>query len=112
MSVHYVAFLQVAIHPTDVSAAAPFSALFSCSVQAYGYLTVTWYKNNRNPVPEKANHTLIPSINVTTSILTIPNVTIEDVGTYYCVVWANLKAAQSLAANLIFAGIMYLLFYV
>ena len=108
----YVAFSQVLTHPTDTSAAAPFSAVFSCSVQAYGYLTVTWYKNNRNPVPKKANHTLIPSVNVTTSILTIPNVTIEDVGTYYCVVWANLKAAQSLAANLILAGITHLLFYV
>ena len=101
---YYVAFAQVAIHPTDTSAAAPFGALFSCSVQAYGYLTVTWYKNNRESVPKKAYSTLIPSAYVTKSVLTIPNVTTEDVGTYYCVVQANRKAAHSLAANLIFAG--------
>ena len=105
MSIHYVAFLQVAIPPTDTSAAAPFSAVFSCSVQVYGYLTVTWYKN-KSPVPEKAHSRLIPSKNVTTSVLTIPDVTIEDVGTYYCEVRANRKSAQSLGGSLIFAGSM------
>ena len=104
MSIHYVAFPKVAIHPTDTSAAAPFSAVFSCSVQAYGYLTVTWHKNNGNPVPEKAHSRLTPSMNVTTSVLTIPNVTIEDVGTYYCVIRANRKTAQSLSGSLIFSG--------
>ena len=100
----YVAFPQVTIHPTDTTAAAPYSALFSCSVHAYGYLTVTWFKNNRNPVPEKAHSKLIPLKNATTSILTIPNVTIEDVGTYYCVVRANRRTAQSLSGSLILAG--------
>ena len=96
---------QVVTHPNDTSAAAPFSAVFSCSVQAYGYLTVIWYRNKkRDPVPKKAHHTLISSLKTTTSILTIPNVTIEDVGTYYCVVWANRKAVESLAGKLIFAG--------
>ena len=102
--VHYVAFPGVVTHPTDTSAATPFSALFNCSVQAYGYLTIIWYRNNRNPVPKKAYTTLISSVNVTTSILTIPNVTSEDVGRYYCVVWANRKTAESLAGNLFFAG--------
>ena len=103
--VHYiVAAPEVVTHPTDTSAAAPFSALFSCSAQVYGYLTITWYRNNRNPVPKKANHTLIPSVNVTTSILTIPNITSEDVGTYYCVVWANRRTVESETGNLILAG--------
>ena len=74
---------------------APFSAVFNCSVQAYNLLTINWYRNNRDPVPKKAYSTLIPSVNVTTSVLTIPNVTSEDVGTYYCEAWAKLKAAQS-----------------
>ena len=104
MCLHYLAFPRVVTHPTDTSAAAPFSALFSCSVQAYGYLTVTWYRNNRDPVPEKAYSTLMPSVDVTTSVLTIPNVTSKDVDAYYCVVEANRKTAQSLAANLILAG--------
>ena len=103
---------SVVTHPTDTSAVAPFSAVFNCSVQAYGYLTVTWYRNNTELVSKKANHTLITSKIMTTSVLTIPDVTSEDVGTYYCVVWANLKAAQSLAANLILAGTMYLLLHV
>ena len=46
----------------------------------------------------------MPSLNVTTSVLTIPNVTSEDVGIYYCVAWANLLAAQSQSANLFLAG--------
>ena len=104
MCLHYVAFARVVTHPTDTSAAAPFSALFSCTVEAYGYLTVTWYRNNRELVPDKAYSMLMPSVVVTTSILTIPNVNSEDSGTYYCVVQANRKTAQSLAANLILAG--------
>ena len=67
-----------------------------------------WYRNNRNSIPKKASHTLVPSVNVTTSVLTIPNVTDEDVGTYYCVVWANFIAARSVAANLFLAGTMKL----
>ena len=104
LCIHYVAFPQVVTHPTDTSVAAPFSAVFSCSVQAYGYLTVTWYKSNGTHVPGKAYSRLISSTNVTTSVLTIPNVTSEDVGTYYCVVRANRKSAQSLSGSLIFAG--------
>ena len=96
-------------HPTNTSAADPFSALFNCSVQAYAYayLTITWHRNNSNPVPEKAYSTLIPSINVTTSILTIPNVTSEDVGTYYCVAELRkitVNSVNSLGANLFLAG--------
>ena len=44
------------------------------------------------------------SVNVTTSILYIPNVTSEDVDAYYCEAWANRMAAQSLRANLSLAG--------
>ena len=102
--IHVVGFPQVVTHPTDTSAVAPFSAVFSCSVQAYGYLTVTWYKNNGTHVPGKAYSRLISSTKATTSILIIPNVTINDVGTYYCVVQANRKTAQSLGANLILSG--------
>ena len=99
---------RVVTHPTDTSAAAPFSALFSCSIQVYGYLTITWYRNNDNPVPSKACSMVIPSMNETTSILTIPNVISEDVSRYYCVVWANRIAALSLNANLFLAGKIHL----
>ena len=105
--IHYVvAAPNVITDPTDASAVAPFSAAFNCSVEAYGNLTITWYRNNRNPVPKKAYHTLISSFNVTKSILTIPNVTIQDVGAYHCVAWANRKSAESLDAKLFLAGIM------
>ena len=96
--------LRIVAQPTDTSAAALFGAQFKISIQVYGYLTINWYKNNRTPVPKKAYLTLIPSVNETTSILTIPTVTSEDVGTYYCVVWANRKAELSLNANLFLAG--------
>ena len=95
---------RVVTHPTDTGAAAPFSALFNCSVRVYGYLNITWYRNNKDPVPSKAYSMVIPSVNEITSILTIPNVTSEDVGTYYCEAWANRKATLSLTANLFFAG--------
>ena len=104
LCVHYIAFPIVTTHPTDTSAAAPFSALFKCSIQAYGYVTVIWYRNNTYPVPEKAYSTLMPSVNVTTSILTIPNVTSEDVGTYYCVARVGRRIEESLSANLLLAG--------
>ena len=99
-----VSILRIVTHPTATGAAAPFSALFSCSIQVYGYLTITWYRNNEDPVPSKAYSMVIPSVNETTSILTIPNVTSEDVGTYYCVVWANNMAVRSHSANLFLAG--------
>ena len=41
---------------------------------------------------------------MTTSVLTIPNVTSEDVGAYYCVAWIDMIAVQSLAGNVILAG--------
>ena len=50
---------------------------------------------------------VIPSMNETTSILTIPNVTSKDVGTYYCEAWANRMAAISHSANLFLAGKLY-----
>ena len=44
----------------------------------------------------KATHTLI-----------IPNVSSEDIGRYYCVVWANITATRSRVANLFLAGEVY-----
>ena len=110
---------HIIAHPTNTSAAAPFGAEFNCSIQVYGYLTVTWYKSNGKHVPSKAYATVIQSMNGTTSTLTIPNVTSEDVGTYYCEAWANRRAAQSLKADLFLAGmhsvyicILYHIYYI
>ena len=64
---------------------------------------ITWYKSG-NPLPNKAFVTLIPSVHETTSVLTIPNVTSEDVGTYNLVAWANDVGVRSMAANLFLAG--------
>ena len=98
-----VSALRIVTQPTDTYAAAPFSALFKISFQVYGYPTITWYRN-KTSMPKKAYLTLIPSVNETTSILTIPNVTSEDVGTYYCVVWANNIGMKSRHAHLSLAG--------
>ena len=77
--------------------------MFKCSVQTYGYVTITWYRKD-NLLPTKNFTTLLPSVNEATSILTIPNVTSEDVGMYYFVAWANDWAVRSMAANLFLAG--------
>ena len=112
--IYVVCAPHIVAHPSNTSAAAPFGAVFNCSIQVYGYLTVTWYRSNEKPVPSKAYSTLIHSMNGTTSTLTIPNVTSEDVDTYYCEAWANRRAAQSLKANLFLAGIhsVYICVYI
>ena len=51
---------------------------------------------------------VIPSMNETTSILTIPNVTSEDVDTYYCEASSYRIAVKSLNANLFLAGKVHL----
>ena len=48
---------------------------------------------------------------VTTSTLIIPNVTKQDVGKYYCQVWANNVGVRSEKANLYYSG-MYVCTYV
>ena len=96
--------ISIIPHPINTCAAAPFSAQFNCSVQAYAHHhTITWNRMN-NSLPSKAYSTLTPSVNVTTSVLTIPNVTSEDVGEYYCVALVNMIILTSLAGNLVLAG--------
>jgi len=94
---------QIIIHPTDVSAAAPFSGIFNCSARGYGYRNIIWNRKN-NPLPKKAYSTLVQSVNNSASTLMIPNVTSKDVGIYYCVVQANGLEAHSKTAELSFAG--------
>jgi len=97
---------HIITHPTDTSAAAPFSAVFTCSVSAFGYLNIIWYRNNEvyKTVINKSKITMTSSHNVTTSNLIIVNVTMKDSGVYYCEAWANRKASQSRSANLFYAG--------
>ena len=64
---------------------------------------IIWYRSD-NALPNKAFVTLIPSVNETTSVLTIPNVISEDVGTYFCEAWANNGGVRSMAVNLFLAG--------
>ena len=89
--------------PTDTSAAAPFSGVFTCSVEGYGFQNITWYKQS-GVMPHKhmTNHTT--SRGVTSSTLIIPNVTEEDVGKYYCQVWANNIGVKSEASVLQYSG--------
>jgi len=62
-----------------------------------------WHRRN-DPLPKKAYSTLIPSVNETTSVLTIPNVT-SDVGMYYSAVLINTRIVVSRVAKLFLAGI-------
>ena len=93
----------IVTEPTDTSAAAPFSGVFTCSVEGYGYHIILWYKQF-GTLPYKHKIKEITTQGVITSILIIPNVTKEDVGEYYCHVWANQLGVRSIAANLYYSG--------
>ena len=67
----------------DSSAAAPFSGVFTCSVEAYGVLLFEWKRIDAD-LPKKSFTMTKLSINGTTSFLFIPNITNDDVGKYYC----------------------------
>ena len=100
---HTVSAPDIITDPTDTSAAAPFSAVFTCSAKGCGKLNIIWHRHNK-PLPQRAYSTTSASVNGTTSNLTIPNVVSDDVGTYYCVVRAGNKATESKIASLLFAG--------
>ena len=96
-------FPLILTHTTDTTAAAPFSGLFTCSVTGCGHLNITWYRRGA-PLPTKSKSTEVSSPTVTTSTLVIPNVTNDDVGSYYCIVWANNRASKSNTSMLYFSG--------
>ena len=101
--VHLAVSSSIVTHPTDTSAAAPYSAAFICSIYGYGYQNVTWHRES-SKLPYDHQIREIPSPRIITTILTISNVTEQDAGKYYCQVWANNMRAQSDRANLYYAG--------
>ena len=107
---HAVSRSTIVTQPTDTSAAAPFSGVFTCSVIGYGYQNITWYKKS-GTLPPNYQTNKMTSSGVITSTLIIPNVTKEDVGKYYCQVWANNIKVRSKKANLYYSG-MYVSIYI
>ena len=100
---------RIITHPVNVYAAAPFSGVFTCSASGYGIVSVNWMRKDLTiletmALPAKAIISLEYSPEVTTSTLLIPNVTISDVGRYYCIVWAENKASRSNIAKLLLSG--------
>ena len=77
--------------------------MFTCSIRGSDYQNITWHKQS-GTLPYKYETTQMTSHGVTTSTLTIPNVTEEDVGKYYCLVWANNRGLRSESANLYYSG--------
>ena len=98
-----VTLSEIVTQPIDTSAAAPFSGVFICSVSGFGYQNITWHKQS-GMLPYKHKTSEITSHGVSTSTLIIPNVTEEDVGKYYCLVWANNRGVRSKTANLFYSG--------
>ena len=94
---------QIITQPTNTSAAAPFSGVFTCSVSGYGYQMITWRKQP-GTLPHKHIINEITSHGIVTSTLIIPNITEEDVGNYHCQVWANKIGVKSGKAVLHYAG--------
>ena len=93
---------RIITHPTDTSAAAPFSVVFNCSAQGYETITIEWKRKNSS-LPIKANIKQT-SYDISTSSLTITNITEYDAGTYYCIAWAGRKGSLSREATLFYAG--------
>ena len=109
LTFHIVPAPHIITHPTDTFAAAPFSGVFTCSASGYGKFSVVWFREDlallkARSLPSKANISQKFSLKVTTGTLVIPNVTIDDVGSYYCIVWSENKASRSNAGNLLLSG--------
>ena len=104
-----VAPSTIVTQPTDTSAAAPFSAVFTCAAEGYGYQNITWHKQS-GTLPHKHMISQMTSHGVATGTLIIPNVTEEDVGKYYCRVSANNIYVESKRAELYYSG-MYTNYY-
>lgn len=105
----YVALSSTFVtHPVDTSAAAPFSAVFTCSVYGYGHQHITWHKKS-GQLPYNHKLEQLPLLKIVTSTLIILNVTEQDAGEYYCQVWANHIGSQSKRANLYYSGILIML---
>ena len=99
---------DIIIHPVDTAAAAPFGGKFTCSARGYGSMSFDWIRIPSSfKLPAKSQITFESSLDVATSVLFIPNVTSDDAGEYYCIVWTNNKASRSNVAKLQFSGIMY-----
>ena len=91
---------QIITHPTDISAVGTFSAMFKCSADACHSLSFEWKRINSD-LPEKS----FTIQSGTTSILSIPNVTSDDVGKYYCVAVTNNGTSESHSAELQLSGL-------
>ena len=100
----YVA--SIVTQPSNTSAAAPFSGVFTCSVSGYGHQNITWYRRSDSLPPKHRIIVETKSQGVITSSLIIPNVTETDVGEYYCQLWVNNLGVRSNAAHLHHSGII------
>ena len=101
--------LYIIDDPTDTSAAAPFSGVFTCSAGGDGSTLVAEWKRSGSSLPSKSSYsTNVLSSGITTSSLVIPNVTNGDVGSYYCLVWRERRAVQSKSAHLAYAGKIFI----
>ena len=96
---------EIVSHPSDTSAAAPFSGVFTCSVSGQGHQNISWHRQS-GTVPQKHLTIETASHGVITSTLIIPNVTEEDIGKYYCLLWANNIGLRSNMANLYYPGMI------
>ena len=100
---HVAVSSNIVTQPADTTVAAPYSAVFTCSIYGYGYQNITWHRESAKlPYNHQINEASSPTI--ITSSLTIPNVTEQDIGEYYCQMWANNIRTQSDRANLYYAG--------
>ena len=72
-------------------------------MRGFGHLNITWHKES-GTLPHKYESSETSSHGVTTSTLTIPNVTEGDIGKYYCLAWANFKGIRSRSATLHYSG--------
>lgn len=95
------------IHPTDVYAAAPYSATFTCKAKGFGNLSIKWKREGSLALPNQSEQTVhFPEVTKSyiTSTITIYHVTDQDAGKYYCTASNELEESNSTAANLYYPG--------
>ena len=84
------------IEPEDLEVFSTETAIFQCSIKSISNASISWFKDNNEPISDRANKYRTYS----EGVLEIYNVAFRDFGTYYCQAEGVDKTRKSRAARL------------